>query len=102
VLIFPTPASFLLEILPVCPTRKAIGVRKICCVKTVRHPPANAFLIDFGVIFAKQDTNLASESAPKDAKMHRRRAIRFDSRSANERVICTKYTTKLSELQEEL
>jgi len=27
--------------------------------------------------------NLASESAPKDAKMHRRRAIRFDSRSAN-------------------
>ena len=32
--------------------------------------------------FAKQDTNLASESAPKDAKMHLRRAIRFDSRTA--------------------
>ena len=35
--------------------------------------------------FAKQDTNLASESAPKDAKMHHRRAIRFDSRTAKHR-----------------
>ena len=32
--------------------------------------------------FAKQDTNLARKSTLKDAKMHRRRAIRFDSRSA--------------------
>ena len=30
--------------------------------------------------------HLASESTPEDAKMHRRRAIRFDSRSAKQKL----------------
>ena len=34
--IFPIPAAFLLEIPPVYPARKAIGLGKICCVKTAR------------------------------------------------------------------
>ena len=34
--ISPIPASFLLDILPICPARKAFGLKKICCVKTAR------------------------------------------------------------------
>ena len=34
--IFPIPAAFPLDILPVCPAGKAFGIEKICFVKTAR------------------------------------------------------------------
>ena len=81
--ICPIPSSFPLDILPICPAGKAFGLEKICYVKTALAPAGECIFDRFWCDFAQQDTNLASESAPKDAKMHHRRAIRFDSRSAS-------------------
>ncbi|MBQ2806414.1 MAG: hypothetical protein IJF08_05125 [Clostridia bacterium] len=61
--------------------KKLLGLKKSAASKLLA--PAGECIFDrFWCDFAQQDTNRASESAPKDAKMHRRRAIRFDSRSA--------------------
>ena len=61
---------------------KLLGLEKSAASKLLA--PAGECIFDrFWRDFAKQDTNLASQSSPEDAKMHRRRAIRFGSRSAN-------------------
>ncbi|MBQ2806471.1 MAG: hypothetical protein IJF08_05415, partial [Clostridia bacterium] len=60
---------------------KLLGSKKSAASKLLA--PAGECIFDrFWWDFAKQDTNLASKSAPKDAKMHRRPAIRFGSHSA--------------------
>ena len=61
--------------------KKLLGSNKSALSKLLA--PAGECIFDrFRWDFAKQDTNLASKSAPKGAKIHRRRAIRFDSREA--------------------
>ncbi|MBE6676818.1 MAG: hypothetical protein E7594_08265 [Ruminococcaceae bacterium] len=62
------PSSFPLDILPICPAGKAFGLEKICCVKTAKHPPANAFLIDFGVILRSKIQILQAKARRKMRK----------------------------------
>ena len=61
---------------------KLLGSKKSAASKLLA-PEGECIFDGFWCDFAKQDTNLASKSAPKDAKMNRHRATRFDSRTAN-------------------
>jgi hypothetical protein len=60
---------------------KLLGLKKSASSKLLA-PEGECIFDRFWWDFAKQDTNLASKSTPKDAKMNRPRAIRFDSRAA--------------------
>ncbi len=60
---------------------KLLGSKKSAASKLLA-PEGECIFDRFWWDFAKQDTNLASKSTPKDAKMNRHRATRFDSRAA--------------------